>query len=142
MAYLGDTGIGLSVTLDTTGAVGCIRMMGGHSETMEKVDSTCLDSAGYIQFIPGDLMDPGEVTLEAIFDASLTPPVCGVAETITITYPIGQPETNSVAAVLTGSGFITNVTYPSAEVNTLMALEITFAFDGGTGPTYTPEAVS
>ena len=141
MAYVGDTGVGMTITLATTGAVGCVRTATLPEWVMEKIDATCLDSAGFIRYIPGDLTDPGDVTMEAIFEATLDIPAPGVVEDITITFPIGD-DTNTVPATLTGSGFLASTQLPTAAVNELMTLNLTFSFDGDTGPAYTIEAAA
>lgn len=141
MAYVGDTGVGMTITLATTGAIGCIQTAQLPDWAMEKLDATCLDSTGFIRYIPGDLTDPGDVTMNAIFNAANDIPEPGTVEDITITFPIGD-SANSVAATLTGSGFISSVTLPNAAVNELMMLTVVFSFDGDTGPAYTQEAAS
>ena len=141
MAYVGDTGVGMTITLGTTGDVGCVRTATLPEWAMEKIDATCLDSTGFIRYIPGDLTDPGDVTMEAIFAATNNIPEPGTVETITITFPIGD-SANTVAATLTGTGFISSVQLPTAAVNELMTLNITFSFDGDTGPAYTVEAAA
>ena len=137
MAYVGDTGVGATITLDTTGEIGCVRTMQLPDWAMEKIDATCLDSSGFIRYIPGDLTDPGDVTVEAIFAATNDIPTPGIVEDITITFPVGVA--GNTAATLTGSGFISSVTMPSMAVNELMALSLTISFDGDTGPTFAPE---
>lgn len=51
------------------------------------------------QFTPGKLYDPGEIVLRLLFDETMTPPIVGAAETITVTFP----SANTWAA----SGFLT-----------------------------------
>ena len=52
-------------------------------------------------FMPGDLVDNGELSLTIHFNPDLEPPVDGPAETITITFPGG-------GATWVFSGFMTN----------------------------------
>lgn len=139
MAYVGMTGQGATVSLSTTGAVGCIRSINLPEWAQEKIDASCLDTTGFKRYIAGDLTDPGQVEMTAVFDPSIAMPVPGVDEDITITLPIGDPA-NGTAATLTGSGFIMSVGQPSMEIDNLLELSITFCFDGGTGPAYSPEA--
>lgn len=141
MAYVGDTGQGAAVTLDTTGAVGCARSIQLPEWVMEKVDATCLETTDFMRYVPADLSDPGEAVIEAIFAATNDVPKPGTIEDITITFPIGDP-TNTVAATLTGSGFISTTAMPNMATSELMVLTITFAFDGDTGPAYSVEATS
>lgn len=139
MAYLGDTGQGATLTLDTTGAVGCVRSLQLPEWVMEKIEANCLETVGFGKYVPGDLTDPGEIVAEAVFDASLTPPDPGEVQTVTVEFPIGD-SANTTAATLSGTGFITTTALPNMAINELMTLTITIAFDGDTGPAYTAEA--
>ena len=108
---------------------------------MEKIDASCLETVGFMRYIPGDLTDPGELQVEAIFDAEVGVPVNGVVETITVTFPISNPD-NAAAATLSGTGFIMVTTLPNMAINELMVLGLTIAFDGYTGPVFTAEALT
>jgi len=141
MAYVGMTGQGAIATLSTTGAVGCIRSIKLPEWTQEKIDASCLDTTDWMRYIPGDLKDPGQVEMTAVFDPSLAMPEPSVQETLTVTFPIGDPA-NATNAVLTGSGFVSSVGLPSMEINNLLELTLTFCFDGDDTdpPTFSPEA--
>ena len=139
MAYVGDTGQGATLSLPTTGAIGCVRTLQLPSFSMQKIDASCLDTTGFMRYIPGDLTDPGELVVTAVFDATNTLPVNGVIETAVVTLPIGTSG-NTTAATLTGSGFVYVHVLPSLSINNLMELQLTFAFDGDTGPTWSEEA--
>ena len=137
MAYQGMTGQGVTVAFTTlTGGVGCIRDLQLQSETVEKIDTTCLDTVDNMTSIPGDVGDPGQITLVAVFDPTITPPDKGDLDTITVTFPI--PADGTTAATLSGTGFFTEVGYPQMTVNGLLEMNLVFTFDGDTGPTYTP----
>lgn len=142
MAYVGMTGQGATVVLSTTGAIGCIRSIKLPEWSQEKIDASCLDTTDWMRYIPGDLKDPGQLELTAVFDPSIGVPEPSVQETVTVTFPIGDPS-NSTPATLTGSGFVQSVSQPSMEINNLLELSLTFCFDGDDTdpPTYTPEAV-
>ena len=138
--YLGDTGQGALLTLEDTGIIGCVRSMQLPEWVMEKIDASCLDTTGFMKYIPGDLVDPGEIVAEIIFDATVPVPVPdGVVETVTVEFPLGRA-VNTTKAKLTGSAFITISGLPNMAINELMVLNITIAFDGGTGPIFTPES--
>ena len=141
MAYVGDTGQGATLTLGTTGAVGCIRSMQLPEWAMEKVDASCLDTTGFMRYIPGDLTDPGDIVAEAVFDATLEIPPGGIVETVTVQFPIGDP-LNAVPATLVGTAFISSRGLPNMAINELMVLGLTISFDGDTGPSYTIESLA
>lgn len=141
MAYKGMTGQGATAVLSVTGGVGCIRSIQLPEWTQEKIDASCLDTTDWKSYIPGDLTDPGQVTMTAVFDPSIDIPACGVIEDLTITFPIGDP-TNTTQATLTGSGFIQSVQQPNMVIDGLLELTIVFCYDGDSAspPTYTVES--
>lgn len=57
-------------------------------------------------YIPGDLSDPGELTMTIHFDPDQEPPIDQPAETITLTWPKASGDTT--AATWAASGFITS----------------------------------
>ena len=136
-----DTGQGATLTLETTGAIGCVRSMQLPEFAMEKIDDTCLDSTGFMTYIAGDLTDPGDIVAEVVFDPELDIPQGGVVETVTVDFAISNPA-NTVAAQLTGTGFITTRSLPNLALNELMVMTVTVSFDGKTGPTFTKEAAA
>ena len=141
MAYIGDTGQGATVTFETSGVTGCVRSIALPEWVMESVDATCLADTGFSKKIPGDLTDAGEAQIVTVFAADEAPPTPGTVETLTVTFPIGDP-TNTVAATLAGTGFISTTGLPNMATNELMELNITFTYDGDTGPAFTAEATT
>ncbi len=130
----GSTGQGTTVAFTTAGSITCARSITLPEWSMEVIDASCVTSTGYTEKIVGDLVDGGEVTLTVLFeldDAPLTPD--GVQDTITITLPTA----GVTSGILTGTGYISSCTLPSVEVNGLLEQQVTFTFDGQTGPTYT-----
>lgn len=137
---MADTGHGATLTLGTTGAVGAIRSMTLPEFVLEKIETTVLDTTGFMTYMPGDVSDPGEMTAEILFDAESDDlPDAGVAETVTVTFPI-HTSGNTTNATLSGSGFITGRKMPDMATNELQVMELTIAFDGETGPAFTQEA--
>ena len=141
MAYVGDTGQGATLTLATTGAVGCVRTMQLPEWAMEKVDASCLETTGFMRYVPGDLTDPGEIVATVVFDASVAIPEGGVVGAVTGQFPIGDPA-HTVNATLAGTGFISTRSLPNMATNELMEMTLTIPFDGDTGPDFTPEAAA
>ena len=138
----GYTGSGASITFATSNFVGTYREIGESMLEIEIVDATTLNIARTDEAIciPGDNPDPSEVSCQTRFQAAQAQPSIGTVETITITH---RKETSSsnTAANLAGTGFITAFTKsPNMQRNQLNTGVIRFKFDGGTGPTWTPEA--
>ncbi len=134
------TGQGTTAVLTTNAITGCVRSLTLPELTQDKIDASCLDTTGFMKYIPGDLTDPGECQLEIIFDPTFDfDAIVGVVDTLTITFAIGDP-TNTINATLTGTGFITNYSLPDLSTNNLAVVNVTFAFDGDTGPAFTVES--
>jgi hypothetical protein len=140
MPYQGMTGQGTTAVLTTNAITGCVRSLTLPELTQDKIDASCLDTTGFMKYIPGDLTDPGECQLEIIFDPTFDfDAIVGVLDTLTITFGIGDP-TNTINATLIGTGFITNYSLPDLSTNNLAVVNVTFAFDGDTGPAFTVES--
>jgi len=134
------TGQGTTAVLTTNAITGCVRSLTLPELTQDKIDASCLDTTGFMKYIPGDLTDPGECQLEIIFDPTFDfDAIVGVVDTLTITFAIGDP-TNTTNATLIGTGFITNYSLPDLSTNNLAVVNVTFAFDGDTGPAFTVES--
>lgn len=56
-------------------------------------------------FIPSDVSDAGEVTMDIHFNPENLPPINSASETITITFPLYSGDTT--ATIYTTSGFVT-----------------------------------
>lgn len=140
MPYQGMTGQGTTAVLTTNAITGCVRSLTLPELTQDKIDASCLDTTGFMKYIPGDLTDPGECTLEIIFDPTFDfDAIVGVIDTLTITFGLGT-STNTTNATLIGTGFITNYGLPDLSTNNLAVVNVTFAFDGATGPAFTVES--
>jgi len=137
---MADTGQGASVTLATTGSVGAVRSITLPEFVIEALEDHDLSTTGFKTKIPTDLADPGEVTLEILWDNSVNTevPSIGVAETVTVTWPI-VTSTNTTAGKLEGTGFISSVKLPDMNTGELQVATITVMFDGKTDPAFTPE---
>ncbi|MGH6867178.1 MAG: hypothetical protein ACREDO_13685 [Methyloceanibacter sp.] len=82
-----DTGIGTAIAF-STGFLSRVLSIEISGIEREELDGTTMASTGGAKtFLPGDLYDPGEMTVEMQFDTDAAPPITGTAETITITWP-------------------------------------------------------
>ena len=137
-----DTGHGASITFGTTSWSGKITGIPTNlSKTVPRVDISYLGTSGQREYMPGDLEDLGEITLDVAFESKTGLPATGTgSETITITWPLAPGGGGVTAATLAGTGFITAVQYPPLQTNTMQVGQITLSFDGFTGPTWTAEA--
>ena len=136
-----DTGHGATVTFGTSAWAGkLVDIPTNLALTRPPVDITVLGTTGEREYMPGDLNDIGPVTLNVAFEAVTGLPATTTAsETITITWPLAPGGGGATAANLAGTGFISGVTYPAMQTNTMQQGQITIQFDGFTGPSWTAE---
>jgi hypothetical protein len=128
MTTAAKTGAGATLALSVTGAVGNIRRIGGAAMELGKLEASHLGTTGHKIFIPDDLIDPGNLEIEAEFDKAAGIPSQGVLETATVTFGGG--------GTLAGSGFIGRVQAPECALSTIQVLNIRFEFNGLTPPTF------
>lgn len=106
----------------------------GEQSRASLADSDLL-TEGYEKFIPGDLVDPGELQLEFFYDPDgPRPAVTGVEETITITYRPPAGKTNGATHV--GKGFVTKWKPGSSKNNEQIQGGAVWKWSGA--PAYTP----
>lgn len=88
----------------------------------EAIDTSHTTTAdGAMTFIPSDLIDYGEMTVEINFDPSLTPPIEDDPESVTISFPSG--------AAWSFSGFLTNYS-GAAPIDDRMTATVTVKVTG------------
>jgi len=110
-------GLGTSVLFVTSGLSLSVRKISDSGPTREAKDTSHLGTTeagagdyGCRTYIPGKLVDPGELTLEVFYDSDTQlEDIENAAETVRITYPLFSGETT--ASKDEGSAFITNVSY-------------------------------
>jgi hypothetical protein len=112
-------------------------MLGELQRTIDKLDASALDTEDEKEYVPGDLIEPGEIENELYFDGEQDLPEPRTKATVTVTYPLAEGQ--ATAASWTASGFFIGKVLPSAQLNTLMKSKVKFALDGReTKFTYTP----
>jgi len=135
-----DTGLGATAVFTTQTLALKIVSIDIGEETLPTVNTSTLASTAFESYIPGDLAEPGTVTLECQFDNSVAQVTLGTVDTLTITLPLSAG--GATAGNWVGTGFITSYKPQAFTKNELQMHTITFQFDGnGTDPTFTPQAV-
>lgn len=82
-----DCGIGTTI-LFSSGFLARILSMEITGIEREALDGTTMATTGGAKvYVPSDLYDPGEMSIEMQFDTDASPPIGGAAEAITITWP-------------------------------------------------------
>jgi len=106
-----------------------------NTRSVEKIKVSTLGSTGAHKYEPGDLFEGGEITLVALARVGVALPATGGAnQTWTLTFP--KEKTTDTAATYSGTGFVSEISTPSFENDTVATVSITIAFDGKTGPAY------
>jgi len=130
-----DTGHGATITLSTSALAFNWTGMDLGEESIPDVDRSHLATADYREYMPGDLKEPGLITIPFQWDSDAAQVAEGVPETITVTFPLASG--GSTAATFAGTGYINKVTRPNLQTDTIQNGEITIKLDGLTGPVYT-----
>lgn len=133
---MADTGNQATIVFATSGFTANYHMIGSTEQERGKIKDSHLGTVDYHTYIPGDLIEPGEMECELEFNPDDEAPIDAPAETITITYPVPAGMVNG--ATLAGSGFLTKRSTPDLKNGELMLGKFTVAWDGKTGPTFTP----
>jgi hypothetical protein len=115
-----DNATGASITF-ATGFFAEILDFNGPGMTRESLRTSHLGSTTWHSFIPGDLTDPGELSLTLGFDPSTDPPINDAAETCTITFPDGS--------TWSGTAFMISFT-PRGALEEIMTADATVKFTG------------
>jgi hypothetical protein len=123
-----DTGNQATVAFADSGFTAKLKSMGGLDQSIEKLDASALDTVDQKEYIPGDLMEPGEIEFEFFWDTEELPPDPGVIDTITVTFP--EREGEATPASFTASGFFTGRVTPTFKNNELQMGKVKFQLDG------------
>ena len=106
---MADVGTGATIAFGTSSWSASIRNIDHSDISRPSLDTSHLGTSANRTFMPGDLVDRGEIELEFLFDPDTPPPIDQAAETVTITFPL--PSGQSTAADYEFTGFLTNWSY-------------------------------
>lgn len=137
---MADTGTGATLTLATTGAVGAIRSMTLPEVVVDDIETSDLSTTGQKTYIAADLAEPGELSVEVLFDAtSNSLETFGTSETVTVTFPI-HTSGNTTNATLAGTGYVKGQKFPDMQIGELQVYTLTIKYDGITDLAWSAEA--
>jgi hypothetical protein len=129
-----DTATGITVVFATSSFTAEIKDVNWGGISRESKDTSTQATAapgaakfGNMTFMPGDLSDPGELSMEIHFDADKEPPIDQPAETITVTWPLVSGD--ATAATWAATGFITSFEQGGG-LDEVMTGSITVKFSG------------
>ena len=129
---------GATFTFGSSGGTWQFMNIGRYSEPIPVLDDTHLGTTGKRTKLPGDLGDPGMITLVLQANPGATMPVIGLVQTGTIT---GSKVTlpGGTAENWAGTGFVVDVRSPEfgADTEAIQTIEMDWQYDGKTGPTRT-----
>lgn len=134
-----DTGHGATLTLSVSLLALDWTSIDLGEETINDIETTKLDNPAYHSFMPGDLITASEVTVPFWWDTEQTTYPIGQVETATFTFPLGTGQT--AEATYAGTGYIKRIKYPNLQTDAVQDGELTWKFDGLTGPTFTPATI-
>ena len=125
---MASDGHGARITFEDSAFTANLLSIDGPSQTRESIDATHMGSVTKMEFIPADLSDPGEYSIEFEFDSALEPPIDAAAETVTVAW--GDTSATSWSA----TGFMTAYS-GSAAIGERMTASATLKLSGTiTGP--------
>jgi hypothetical protein len=135
---MADTGNTTTVTFGTSSFAPTVRSISIGEMTREAIEDSHLATGGQKTFIPSDLVDAGEFTMEIEWDqsAGVFPPVTAAAETVTITFPM-KPGQSTTRGTLAGTAFLTSAGGINVANGELMVASVTVKWDGKTEAVFT-----
>jgi hypothetical protein len=110
---------------------------------MGRLDDSTLATTGFRDYIANDLTDHDEIEVTMRFPTKLTLPTLGgtTTQTMTITFPMRSgPGGETTAATLAGTGFFTEIGFPTLALGQIQEGTYKISFDGATGPAFTASA--
>ena len=129
---MADVGTGTTIVFGTSAFSADITSLKASGISRDSYETTHMGTTGAMTKSPKNLTDEGGIDIEFSFDPDNQPPISGVTETVTITFPM--PSGGTTAATLIGSGFVTDWEW-SAEVEEKMTGSATVTW--AAAPTWT-----
>lgn len=138
---MADTGNGATYTNATLGSYDLVSISIG-AASVEPVDTTLLSETDWMTKIPGDVGEPGTITLTCLFNSQDTADfytlVGGASTSTTITFPL-QSTSNTTAGTISGTAILTEWKPPDLANNEVQTTTFTLQWDGQTEPTFAEE---
>lgn len=141
MAVNGDTGQGWSFTFGTQSITLLVTQINCGKWSVGVLGVDLLATTEFMEKLASDLKDAGTFTVDFLWKTQTTAPVVGTTpETFTIT--AAQMTGDTAAATLAGTGFVQDITWPTAALGQVNKGQITCCWNGDTGPAYTKATVA
>lgn len=128
-----DQGFGLSIAF-SSGFCALVRSISWSGIERNFLDTTHMTTTeGASTFLPSDIEDYGEASVEMLADPDSVPPITGALETVTITFPIKPGGSTAATWACSGALRSYEITAPHDD---LMTATATIKFSGKI--TFTP----
>ncbi len=124
---MADVGTGTTIAFGTSSFAQDVLDITHNDIARTKVITSHMGTTGEHTNMPGDLFDAGDLDVEILLDPDTQPPIGGVTETVTITFPN--------ASTLIGTGFVSNWRF-GVPLEDRMTATLTLTWDGLTGPAW------
>jgi len=116
---------GHGLTLTYTGFAANVVGVTGPNFSRESIDKTHMGTVAWKEFMPGDLVDPGEIGVELEFDSQALPPITGAASDLVVVW--GNAET---LKTWTCTAFMTAFSVSGGATGARMMASATFKLSG------------
>lgn len=128
-AYAIDEGNGATLTLgiSTWASSALLTKIEFEDQSREPVETSGLVTTIAKTYTPGDLIEPGALTVEFLHIDAIEAPFLD-EETVTVTYPIGQGQTTP--ATVAAKGFLLDYKFAGATNGEIMKGEAKWKFTG------------
>jgi len=136
-----DLGNGATLTFGTSGHTLQVESISFSGWDRAVIDTSHLATTGQMTKLASDIYDAGSMTARVQFAPTVAMPVpLQAPETVTVTWPISASG-NTTNATLAGTGFISSVTPPTLENDTLQTMDVVTTWNGLTDAAFTVESV-
>ena len=139
---MGDVGTGASIAFGTTSWEAEVTSINGTDITRSTHDTSHLGTSIWRTKMPGDLIDPGGLDVDVLFDGAqfagatseqYVSPITATAETITVTFPWGISTNTALTTGMSvsGTGFVESWSW-GVSLEDLMTASLHIQFSGAT----------
>jgi hypothetical protein len=131
---MADVGTGTTIAFATSSFTAEVMNINGNDISRPDINTTHMGTTGYQTYIPGKLVEGGAIEMELNFDPDAQPPIAGVSESITITFP--TPAGGITGADVVFTGYVNSWSWADP-VEDKMSADVSIKVDGQTAPVWT-----
>ena len=124
-----DIGTGASLAYSSSTFVARITEIQWSGISREHPETTHLGSTDARAYLPGDLYDPGELSLSIQYEPGNEPPISAAQETITLTFPANTAQGIDTAATLAVTASVSEFSF-GVPLEDVITADVTFKCSG------------